>query len=138
MIPRVLSIRQPWGWAITVPRTEELRKTIENRDWKTHYRGPLLIHAGLKPEKRTPELIRFLEMATGLELPAELPLGGIVGKAKLVDVLEKSNSHWFSGKYGLVLRDAKPLPFIPCKGQLGIYYPDAELIAELRKKGIIP
>ena len=76
-------------------------------------------------------------MATGVELPADLPLGGIVGQANLVDVVTKSKSHWFTGPLGFVLADAKHLPFIPSKGQLGIYYPDSALLAELRKKGIV-
>jgi hypothetical protein len=138
--PRIISIRQPWAWAITsgdIPA--DLRKDLENRNWKTNYRGPLLVHASLKPDRRIPEVVSFLEMATGLELPApaDLPLGGIVGRTNLVDVVSKSKSHWFFGRYGFVLRDSKPLPFIPCKGQLGIYYPDSELLVALRKKGII-
>ena len=133
MIPRVLSIRQPWAFAICTGE-----KDIENRDWQNPpgYRGPLLIHAGLKAEKRTPELLAYLKYC-GVDPPLELPVGGIVGRANLVDVVKVSKSPWFQGPLGFVLRNAKPLPFIPCKGQLGIYYPDAELIAELRKKGII-
>ena len=40
---KALSIRQPWAHRI-------LRegKDIENRDWPTRYRGPVLIHAGIK------------------------------------------------------------------------------------------
>ncbi len=36
----VLSIRQPYAWAVV-----HGIKDIENRSWRTHYRGPLLIHA---------------------------------------------------------------------------------------------
>jgi hypothetical protein len=35
-----LSVRQPWLWAIL-----QAGKRIENRKWKTEYRGPLLLHA---------------------------------------------------------------------------------------------
>jgi hypothetical protein len=35
-----LSMRQPWYWAV-----EHAGKRIENRDWATHYRGPLILHA---------------------------------------------------------------------------------------------
>ena len=38
---KVLSVRQPWAWAII-----HGGKDIENRNWKTNYRGPLAIHAG--------------------------------------------------------------------------------------------
>ena len=36
-----LSISQPWAWAILAGH-----KRVENRTWRTHYRGPLLVHAG--------------------------------------------------------------------------------------------
>ena len=43
---RALSIRQPWAWLIV-----NGHKDIENRSWRTKYRGPFLVHAGLKVEK---------------------------------------------------------------------------------------
>jgi hypothetical protein len=39
---RTLSIRQPWAWLIV-----NGHKPVENRDWATSFRGPVLIHAGL-------------------------------------------------------------------------------------------
>ena len=36
-----LTVRQPWAWLLT-----HGVKPVENRTWKTSYRGPLLIHAG--------------------------------------------------------------------------------------------
>jgi hypothetical protein len=38
---KALTIRQPWAWA-----TIYGGKDVENRRWRTAYRGPLLIHAG--------------------------------------------------------------------------------------------
>lgn len=38
---RALTLRGPWGWAIT-----HAGKPVENRSWSTRYRGPLLIHQG--------------------------------------------------------------------------------------------
>lgn len=38
----VLTIRQPWEWAI------EHGKPVENRSWEMKYRGPLLLHAGAR------------------------------------------------------------------------------------------
>ena len=135
MIPRIISVRQPWAWAITVPPAK-VRKTIENRNWSTNYRGPILIHAGLQP-RRQPEIREFIEFLVEKPIPDPLPLGGIVGWANLVEVITKSKDPWFQGKFGFVLEGAKPVPFVPCKGRLGIYYPDADLIKELRKKRII-
>ena len=50
-----------------------------------------------------------------------LPRGGIIGSVNLADCVYQSDSPWFQGPYGFVLRDPKPLPFIPFKGQLGFF-----------------
>ena len=59
----------------------------------------------------------------GVTLPPyeQLERGGIVGKARIVDCVSRSESPWFFGEYGFVLRDAKPLPFHECKGALGFF-----------------
>lgn len=38
---KALSIKQPWAWLVS-----EGYKGVENRTWKTNYRGVFLIHAG--------------------------------------------------------------------------------------------
>ncbi len=50
-----------------------------------------------------------------------LPRGGVVGLARIVDCVTEMDSRWFFGRYGFVLRDAMPLPLIPCRGQLGFF-----------------
>lgn len=47
--------------------------------------------------------------------------GGVVGEAELVDCVRESESPWFVGEYGFVLRNVKPLPFTPCAGALGFF-----------------
>lgn len=47
--------------------------------------------------------------------------GGIVGVADVVDCVAASNSPWFVGRYGFVLANQRPLPFIPVKGALGFF-----------------
>ena len=37
---KALSIRQPWAWLIV-----HGRKDIENRSWRTKFRGRFLVHA---------------------------------------------------------------------------------------------
>ena len=37
---KALSIKQPWAWLIV-----NGYKDIENRTWKTNYRGTFLVHA---------------------------------------------------------------------------------------------
>lgn len=99
-----LSIRQPWAGRIVSGR-----KDVENRTWTTTYRGPVLIHAGKQPDRE--------------EDGPYGELGGIVGVAELVDVVTESASPWFSGPFGFVLRNARPLPFTPCRGALGFFLP---------------
>jgi hypothetical protein len=102
---KALSIRQPWCHHILFDG-----KDVENRDWPTRGRGWFLVHAS-KSEAEDRELIRQKNM----------PLGGIVGIARIVDCVEQMDSEWFCGRYGFVLRDAAPLPFVPCKGALGFF-----------------
>lgn len=120
---RALSVRQPWAWLIV-----NGHKDVENRDWSCGYRGPLLIHAGKTlTHKYHREQQQVIADVFGIVLPAwdQLPRGGIVGVATLVDVVDDSDSPWFTGRVdggcGWVLRDARPLPFYPCAGALGFF-----------------
>jgi hypothetical protein len=130
---KALTVKQPWAWAIIFGG-----KDIENRSWRTRYRGPLLIHAGAayRPEASMPRRVRA---------PAKdrLDFSAIIGAVELTGVVEKSKSPWFRGKYGFVL--AKPLPLkppIPCKGRLGLWTPTAaqlrRVAARLSKRSAIP
>lgn len=62
----------------------------------------------------------------GVECPNKqaLPTGGIVGSIEIVDCVVKSNSRWFFGRYGFVLRNPIMLPFMPVRGQLGFFEVD--------------
>ena len=54
----------------------------------------------------------------------QLERGGIVGSVILDGVVTASDSPWFFGRVGLVLRDPLSVPFIPCKGSLGFFRPE--------------
>lgn len=126
-LPRfALSIRQPWAWAII-----NAGKDVENRDWPTRFRGPVCIHAAKGMTKaefdgfiRTIHHVSLTHpFSTGASVPhsASLPRGGIVGVAVIADCVETSESPWFFGRYGFVLRNASPVEFIPVKGALGFF-----------------
>jgi hypothetical protein len=51
-------------------------------------------------------------------------MGGIVGIAEIVGCVTKYDSEWFFGPYGFVLANARPLPFMPCRGMLGFFWPE--------------
>src|SRR5262245_12286518 len=121
---KAISVRQPWAWAITFAG-----KDIENRNWPTRYRGPVLIHAAKGMTRDEDEdclhalrdISRVRPFPTGLALPAfeELDRGGIIGYAEITDCISRSGSPWFAGSYGFVLANPQPLPFQPYRGQLG-------------------
>lgn len=110
----VLSIRQPWAWLIV-----NGYKDIENRTWITHFRGRFLIHAGKKWDENV--TLADIKAMYGIVVPQRLKTGGIVGVAEITDCVTKSKSPWFFGPYGFTLKDAKPLPFHPCKGKMGFF-----------------
>lgn len=120
---RALSIRQPWAWLIL-----HAGKDVENRDWKPrnpglYFRGTCLIHASLALEPIDDDLRALVKRTSGLDIPDDLPRGGIVGQVDITDVVRQSSSPWFSGPCGLVLANPKPLPFAPCRGALGFFKP---------------
>lgn len=123
---KALSIMQPWAWLII-----NGHKSIENRTWRCHVRGPILIHAGKKIDTwARADLWHGRHPATGasadIPYPDSYDRGGIVGEAEIVDCITDSDDPWFVGPFGIVLRNARPLPFRPCKGALGFFTPAFE------------
>lgn len=136
---KVLSIRQPWAWLIA-----NGLKDIENRTWKTHFRGEFLIHAGLTMTKADyEETLEFAHLLSRSHpfpeetvLPArdELARGCIVGIAEITNCVQRSSSPWFFGKHGFVIKNARPLKPITCLGQLGFFTPSDYVLNEVRKQ----
>jgi hypothetical protein len=121
-VVKALSIRQPWAWLIL-----HAGKDIENRDWSPNnpglaFRGRFLIHAGISIEPIDDDLRAFVKHISVLDVPDNLPRGGIVGQAEIVNAVRHSTSPWFFGPYGLVLANAEPLPFRACRGMLGFFH----------------
>ena len=134
---KALAIRQPYAWLVA-----QGIKDVENRKWSTRYRGPFLIHATKAIDEEEVSQERSRLSREGIVLPDDLPLGGIVGIATLVDCVQyvdvswwrqfldrllrkhpspdtiaQPDSIWFEGPYGFILEDARPLPFKPWRGQ---------------------
>ncbi|WP_213761748.1 ASCH domain-containing protein [Caballeronia sp. dw_19] len=126
---KALSVRQPYAWLIV-----NGHKDIENRDWATNFRGRVLIHAGLTYPKRDHRAdAEIYDARFGNYPERETMLGGIVGVATITGCVTASDSEWFFGPYGFTLIDAKPLPFVPCKGKLGFFNVDADVAEQLRQ-----
>lgn len=123
-----LSIRQPWAWAIVT-----IGKDIENRCWRTHFRGRFLIHAAkgctaaeyLEAKEFIMDAVAPEYRGKGIVFPGwkNIQRGGIIGVAEIADCVTASESDWFVGEYGFVLRNVEPLEFLPCQGALGFFRP---------------
>lgn len=123
-----LSLRNPWWWFIL-----HGGKNIENRDWRTHYRGLIWIHASqwYRAGFAQSDFLYAKQIArrSGHQIPAALSAqelrqysGAIVGCVTIVDCVERSRSRWFNGPYGFVLVNPKPLRVpILCKGARGLF-----------------
>jgi len=113
---KALSVRQPWAWLIV-----NGYKDIENRGWRTSYRGRIYVHAGKKfsdNEWIGTEAEKYL-CAGG---PGRLFYGAIIGEVTIVDCVTESDSPWFEGPIGWVLRD--PVAYehpILMRGRLGLF-----------------
>lgn len=134
-----LSLRQPWAWAVI-----HGGKTIENRRWNTRFRGEFLIHAakGMGRDEYGDAVDFINDVRESLVIdwranrvpdPIDLPRGGIVGRARLVDVIqpcrvggERLCRHpWhMPDQFGFVLDGVEPVAFEPCVGKLGFFDPD--------------
>lgn len=122
---KALSIRQPWAWLII-----HGGKDIENRNWRTEFRGKFLIHAAKGCTKDEYENVAYFAKGLGILIPSmkDLNRGGIIGTAEITDCVRRSDSPWFFGKFGFTLSNAKPIPFVEYKGQLGFFNIDVSVI----------
>ncbi len=118
---RALTIRQPFPELIL-----RGRKPFELRSWKTHYRGPILIHSAAKMNS-------YFAGELGLN-PEKLITGAFVGVAVLSDVRpytredsrllkkKRAGGGWYPNLFSWVLK--KPFRIsrpIKAKGQLGLF-----------------
>lgn len=128
-----LTFIQPWATAVAFAG-----KDVENRSWRTHYRGPLAIHAGgSSPDDVLDELLRaerggprrplshwIRRGRRRCELPTDaeaVPRSHVVAIAMLVDCVERSASPWFGGPFGWVLGGVVPVEPVPMTGGLSLW-----------------
>lgn len=138
---KCLSIQQPWAWLIV-----NGYKDIENRDWTTSHRGPVLIHAGARLDRDCFETdgsverdyINHVKAICGQSIPDQevlYPVKSIVGRATLVDVVEQSHSPWFVGHYGFVFINAKPFKEpIRSSGSLKLFDVPSSVVAHMERE----
>lgn len=133
---KALTIKNPWCSLIT-----KGVKNVENRTWKTSYRGPILLHSSQRPLSfRNPNDIFTYEQWEGLDLQTRMDVirgdenGAILGVAMLTDIRDDlfgKNPWALENNYHWVLENAEPLITpIPIKGKLNLWNVDMEEIDE--------
>lgn len=144
---RVLTVRQPWAWAIIYGG-----KDVENRSRNIagDYRGPVAIHAGQTVDMAgmtdrniigSVAIRRLFAGAGHLSTFKESPRGAIIG---VVDLVSVHRCWWAEGLTGcspwaekgfwhLALTNARPLVEpIPFKGALGLRTLPVEVEAQIQ------
>ncbi len=132
---QALSLKQPYAWLIANGYL-----LVDDRTWGSQYRGPMLIHAS---KGLYESYYDYLKANTDIPLPPkeELAYGGVVGIANLVlccqpgnmpkDISREQRAH-FGGVhdeyFGFLFEDATPLPFMACRGKLGIFEIDVDAL----------
>ncbi len=118
-----LSVRQPWAWAII-----HGGKAIENRSPGAIRSGDMdcrriCIHAatGLKRSEYDWGLWRLHRHGVTAPRPEALVRGAIIGTVDVVDIVSSSDSPWFGGPCGLVLKKPVAVEPIPAAGALGYF-----------------
>ena len=93
---KVLTEKQPWGFLICAGI-----KPIENRTWKTNYRGRVLIHAGKSRmgslfDCLTKEQLELVNDKLGYNYDFEKTFikGAIIGSVEIVDCVLNHPSIW--------------------------------------------
>lgn len=129
---KALTIKQPWASLIA-----HGLKNIENRTWKTNYRGRILIHAAATPVKEGWDALNEMQLAKSYAHRdklygnnEELPYGAILGSVEIVDCVQNHPSIWAEeGVWNWVLANPvlfdEPIPGV--KGKLSLWGYDGEL-----------
>ena len=126
---KAMTICQPYAELIACGK-----KRVENREWITNYRGPLLIHAG---KSRTWLGHRETDDDLAEQYGRRIEFGAIVARAQLEDCLHIDkilagrydrlhpwlrNHEHTNGTWCWLLRDVERLPqAIPWKGAQGLW-----------------
>lgn len=112
-----LSVQQPWAWLLCAGF-----KDVENRTWRTPYRGALYIHAGKTPDIHAHEFVanQFPEIA--LPPLIDLHTGGIVGRVNLTGCVTGDPSRWARPcAWHWKCTEGEHLTFEPMRGRLGLF-----------------
>lgn|GEM_PF-510327 len=125
MSSKAITIHGPWAWAIL-----QGIKRVENREWLTEYRGPLLIHAGQSPDSDDVARATFFKL--GVTEPDGYIRGAIIGEVNLSaiysleDYLKKFghdpyNREFARGPWCWVLENPRACEPVYCPGNFQLW-----------------
>lgn len=112
---KAISIRQPYAYLIV-----NGNKDIENRNWKTKQRGRVLVHASKQIDEEAVKRYGLEEMYFNT--------GCIIGSVEIADCVTESESRWFTGKYGFVLKNPEKITPFKYKGQLNFFNVEEDIL----------
>jgi hypothetical protein len=115
---KIISVKNPWADAIF-----EYDKNVENRTWRTAYRGRLLIHVSSKLDNSAFSNYKIFYPSQYPHYEYKNHLGMIIGSVELYDCINNSKSEWAqAGMWHWLLKNPQPLKEpISIKGKLGLW-----------------
>jgi hypothetical protein len=135
---KALSLAQPWA-SLTVTRLPDGRmaKMFETRSFRTHWRGPVAIHASKSFPGwcKSQLLYNVFNRVVGID-PSKLPTGAILGICNLTDCFSTTTAlkhplmtdqealfgDYTAGRFAWLLEDMRPFKQpVPAKGALGLW-----------------
>ena len=135
---KALSIKQPWASLIAYGI-----KNIENRTWKTKFRGKIYIHSSAKFAFRDFDgMLDDNQLKLAKELNCVLHTSAIIGEVDIIDCVINHSSIWAEeSEFNLGFEDDKIIynwvlanpvlyekPILNVKGKLSFWEPDIDLV----------
>lgn len=129
---KALTVKQPWASLIALGL-----KDVENRTWKTNYRGRILIHAGMTAAEGGWKALNKAQIESTVNMKGRLfddngrmPKGAIIGSVEIVDCVQNYPSIWAEqGVWNWVLKNPVMFdePITGVKGKLSLWEYEGEI-----------
>ncbi len=143
---KAISLLQPWA-SLAVMGI----KRYETRIWNTDHRGPLLIHASQRWDRKLLKIAQSTPFRHFIDHPDALPRGRIIGQVEVVRTLKTaqwlrdfpgyadSDEFYFGdydpGRWAWELRNAVQFAEpIPTKGALSLWRPTPDVLALVQEQ----
>jgi hypothetical protein len=147
---KALTLWEPWASLIALGA-----KKIETRSWPTNYRGPLAIHASVRP----PSLDNYVQVITDAlyaDGPHLFHLGCVIAIVDLVDCVKMTQDmitylrlsepgrnelafgHWDPGRYAWILASPRRIEPVPSRGKQGLWTWDGDSALDIyTRRGLV-